>query len=1129
VHAAAVLRQGGGVRLRTGFEAKVVFTFALAIVMVAGLAWATLRLVRNASDAAQQVVHTQQVLQGLAYARSATLQIELSTQSFRVSGDAAHIAARDAANAQREQVLEQVRELTADNPTQQARWVELREVIAQRQALSRQIEEMRKTQGRAAADAFVATAPLKETRDRAHRLMDAMEADERGRLQVRVVREQQQNDRLRTVGGAVLVLWLAMLAVTYVLIHRQLGRSQASRRQLEDSEERLAITLRCIADGVMATDVEGHITRMNAAAERITGWPLAEATGQHLDVVLHLLDEASHTPLPGPLPAVLATNEMQHLDHGLVLLARDGTTCPVALSATPKRDLAGSVRGVVLVFRDVTLERQAQLSIEAQNMQLAQRVEERTLQLRQSEAHLTSVASNVPAMIAYVDAQQRYVYVNERYRERFAPQHEEILGRTVREILGEERYAMAAPLIARVLQGEPQSYDWQPFPDLWQLINYVPQRDGEGRVIGYYVLGSDITERKRAEERIQLLNGELEQRVRELERTTRALQTLSAGNRAMLRAGTEAELLDSMCEAVMTGGYGMAIVWYSLADDFKTLEPMAQRGYPGGLAALRLLKVSWADGEFSGGAGAQAVRTGEITVIGDMAASASYERWRQHLAGHRSALACPLFIGTEVVGALCIYDTAPELFDAAEVTLLRESADDLAFGIATLRSHAEQERDREALHRLTHYDMLTGLPSALKFTEALGAAVELGQPFAVLQVNIDRLREVNDALGFSQGDQLLRDFGARLRATAPAAALVARLRGDEFAILAPGCDRDASIAFAQRVGQALSAPFQVADIPLDVSSKTGVALFPDHGAAAHDLFRRMDIAVHQARQRGLHQAIFNPVSGADRPGRLSLASELRRAIEGEQLRLFLQPKVDMASGCVCGAEALVRWQHPERGMVSPLEFIELAEHTGLIKPLTEWMLTAVLRQNQAWALDGHALPIAVNLSARNLRDAELTDKITRLVAEYGVPPGLLELEITESTVMEDAEFALGVLQGLRDAGIALYVDDFGTGYSSLSYLQRLPVEYIKIDQSFVRGMLASRDCAAIVRSTIDLVHDLGKRIVAEGIEVREEWDELARMGCDFAQGYFIARPMPAGEFQQWLQAYKPSMPAASIA
>ena len=471
-------------RPSTKFESQVRFSFVLAIAMVAGLSFAIWNVADEADEAARQVMRTQKVLHGLAHVRASTLQIELSTQSFRITGEPAHLEARDSAVARREQFLEQIGQWTADDAAQQARWQALRQLMAQRLAMSRRVESLRQLEGRAAADAYVATAPLQETRARAHGLLDAMEEAERHSLELLISNGQQKGHLLNVVGGSMIAAWLAMLAATYRLIRRQIQRIDANRQQLEDSEARLAITLRCIVDGVMTTDLDGHVTRINPAAERMTGWTAADAIGQPVDAVFALRAEADHTPLPGPLPTVMAGGEPLH-GEGDLLLARDGTERQIAFTATPKRALDGQVRGMVLVFRDVTLERQAKLSIEAQNKWLAARVEQRTEQLRLSEAHLRSVTSHVPAMIAYVDAQQRYVYVNQQYEARFAPQGGSIIGRTVREVLGEARHAQALPMIERVLQGAPQTYDWQPFPDVWQVISYVPQRDPGGEVVGY--------------------------------------------------------------------------------------------------------------------------------------------------------------------------------------------------------------------------------------------------------------------------------------------------------------------------------------------------------------------------------------------------------------------------------------------------------------------------------------------------------------------------------------------------------------------------------------------------------------------------------------------------------------------
>ncbi|MBW8844174.1 MAG: EAL domain-containing protein [Burkholderiales bacterium] len=1117
-------------RLRSSFEAKVILAFGMAIFVVLVLCAITWTLAADAAEAARQIERTQNVLHALALTRSATLQTELSTQSYRISGDERHLTDRDTATSQREELLQGIHRLTSGYPTQQARWTELRAVIDQRMALSKQIESVRKTQGQQVATALVAASPLHETRARTHRLLDAMEQDERQRLEQRSAARERTGALMRLVGALATVILSAQLVATYVMLRRQWRDAETSRRQLADSAERLSLTLRSIGEAVMATDMDGLVTRMNPVAERLTGWPATQALGRHVDEVFRTTADRNGEPVACPIADVLQSGVAQAHERGIALMARDGSACPISMSVTPKRDLSGHLRGTVLEFRDVTLERQAQHAIEAQNAWLAERVQERTAQLRDSEAHLRSVTSNVPALIAYVDANQRYVYANQQYRERFAPDRPDITGCTVAEVLGSSRYAIASPLIDKVLQGAPQTYDWEPFPGVWQVTGYVPQWDADEHVVGYYVLGTDITERKRAEEKIRTLNAELELQVRDLERTSRALRTLSAGNRTMLRARDEDDLLHSMCKAIVTvGGYGLAIIWYRQGSS-SALVPMAECGYPGGLAALRVLKVSCEEGEFGAGVAGFAVRTGRTGTVGDMASDPAHAPWRQHLTGHRSALACPLRVGDDIIGTLAIYDVEPDTFDADEVTLLGESADDLAFGIATLRAQAEQERARATMYQLTHFDALTGLPNQAQFATALEAAVALGhgegRPFAALQTNIDRLREVNDALGFSHGDAMLREFADRLRLAAPEQALVARLRGDEFAILVPGGDRQSAAALAQRMDERLALPFQVADIPLDVSFKTGIVLFPEHGATPHDVFRHMDIALHQAKQRGGRHAFFDAQNNLDQPSRLSMASQLKRAIDGDQLRLYLQPKVDMRNGRVCGAEALVRWQHPTRGLIPPMQFIELAEHTGLIKSLTLWMLSSVLELNRGWARQGRALPIAVNLSARNLRDEDLLEQIRHMLTRFETAPGLLELEITESTLMEDAPFALGVLHELRALGIPLHIDDFGTGYSSLSYLQRLPVACIKIDQSFVRDMSRNRDSAAIVRSTIDLVHDLGREIVAEGIETLADWEQLARLGCDVAQGYFIARPMPAADFPGWLQGFVP--PAAAI-
>lgn len=986
----------------SSFDGRVLVAFGAAIVVAAGVTAVTWKIAADAAKASDMVAQTNSVIHQLGGIRSETLQIELSTQSFRISGDPERLVERDRAIVAREVLLTELKKSAADSTKMQAQWEALSQVIRERLALSRKIEQLRKTEGVAVANAFAATAPLNETRARVFRILDTMDAEVAQRLADGLASQLTAQKTLVVDGMVVTAFLLMLLMATYIHMHRQTRATTASQQALAQSEE--------------------SVRKLNEILER--------------------------------------------------------------------------------------------------------RVNERTTELRESEDHLRSVINNLPAAIAYVDADQRYVYANAQYLERFAPGREKITGLTVRQVLGDTLYAISSPKIAQALSGDPCSYDWQPFQGTWQLVSYIPKHNEAGRVLGYYVLIADITERKRDEEQINSLNTDLEEHVRVLERTGRALKTLSAGNRSMLGASGEQDLLDSMCRAIVdAGGYPAVAVWYKNDDESYSLTPMAGEGYPADLAALYQLKVTWADNDKGQGAVAKAIRTGQTQSVTDMQADPSYASWREQLLGLACVVACPVKVDGRVIGVLAIYGAEPGAFSAAEKVLMAELADDLGFGISTLRTRLAQQKTEEAIHQLTLFDTLTGLPNETQFSEFLATSINDGtrlhQPFAVMQININRLNEINDALGFSQGDQLLRAFSTRLVSNLPDKALTARLRGDQFAFLLPESDEGAAIAMAKHVATLLAQPFTIADIPLDVSVSIGVALFPEHGATPHDLYRHVDSAVNQAKRKGINYSVFNPASSNDQRLRLGVASELRRAIENGDLQLYLQPKVEMASGKVCGAEGLVRWKHAVRGLIPPGEFIDIAEHTGLIKPLTEWVIETGLRLNQAWQREGCAMPIALNLSARNLHDENLLEKIRQLRATWSTGAGLLELEITESSVMQDAEFALKVLHTLHDEGIPLYVDDYGTGYSSLAYLQRLPVDYIKIDQSFVRSMSTSKDSALIVRSTIDLVHDLGRKAVAEGVETREDWDQLAAMGCDYAQGYFIARPMPAMDLPVWLAQYRP--------
>jgi len=447
-----------------------------------------------------------------------------------------------------------------------------------------------------------------------------------------------------------------------------------------------------------------------------------------------------------------------------------------------------------------------------------------------------------------------------------------------------------------------------------------------------------------------------------------------------------------------------------------------------------------------------------------------------------------------------------------------------------LATHAsvalENERLITRLRQEAMHDALTGLGNRAYFRHRVADAIAIAggreQHIAVMIMDVDRFKEVNDTLGHHNGDILLQDIGQRLTSSLGARATIARLGGDEFALLAPFIlDELDAVQTADLVQSALERPFVIDALNLDVRASIGVAIYPQHGTDPDALLQRADVAMYAAKGGTRSVEVYAGERDQYSPRRLALIGELRRAIEDDELTLHYQPKAALRTGVVKGVEALLRWQHPKHGLLSPDEFVPLAEHTDLIRGLTQWVLRHALQQCAAWQHAGLELTVAVNVSVRNLLDPDLSDEIARLLDRTGVPASMLVLEITESSVMSDPARTIGVLQRLAGMGIGVSVDDFGTGYSSLSYLSRLPVDEIKIDKSFVQGMLRDRNDSVIVETIVDLGASLGLRVVAEGVEDAATWDRLADLGCAMAQGYHLSRPIAATALTKWLAERPP--------
>jgi diguanylate cyclase (GGDEF)-like protein/PAS domain S-box-containing protein len=454
-----------------------------------------------------------------------------------------------------------------------------------------------------------------------------------------------------------------------------------------------------------------------------------------------------------------------------------------------------------------------------------------------------------------------------------------------------------------------------------------------------------------------------------------------------------------------------------------------------------------------------------------------------------------------------------------ELAVIQIDCDGPPIFTAYLRDISEQRHAEQALQHQAHHDGLTDLPNRTVLHQRLEDAVadghQVGLPVALLIMDLDRFKEVNDTLGHHAGDALLRLVAARLQATRRAGDTVARLGGDEFAILLPGANIEAAYQRAARLLKDLTQPFTVEERVLDIGASVGIALYPEHGADAATLLRHADVALYVAKRQRSGSVVYTPEQDMHSATRLGLAGELRKAIENGELVLFYQPIIGCRSGRVTSLEALVRWRHPHRGLLLPDHFIPLCEETGVIDLLSRWVIEAALRQMHTWHDDAIDLPVAVNLSMRNLQDQQLPEAIALLLVQYGVPPAWLTLEITESAVMADPERAVEVLGRLREIGVA--IDDFGTGYSSLAYLKRLPVDLLKIDRSFTLNVCTDRSDLAIVRSVIELGHQLDLQLIAEGVEDEASWSLLVGLGCDEGQGYLFSRPLEAEAVAHWVR------------
>ena len=628
---------------------------------------------------------------------------------------------------------------------------------------------------------------------------------------------------------------------------------------------------------------------------------------------------------------------------------------------------------------------------------------------------------------------------------------------------------------------------------------------------------------------------DLVQTEKELRRINRTLRVLSQCSETLVRTHDESVLLHAICgHLVDIGGYRLAWVGFALHDDAHTVRPVAWAGTGEGLVDRP--RFTWGDDASGQGPVGDALRQGQPAVARGLSDHPDFQSCRETLATHGIATTISLPLRSKGIpfGVLSLYAADADAFDAEEIKLLVELASDLGYGIRSLRETEARERFERELEFRDNFDALTGLPNAKLGLERLRHAIvdagRSGRTVAALVVDLDRFKVVKESLGQLAGDEVLKHVGQQLSKCLRDGDTVARLCGDEFVVVMPelGKTEDAE-QVAGRVLEAVALPYLLNGHTVRMTASVGIGLYPADGETAETLLQNAATARYSARSfDGNTYRFYEPEMNTRLSARIALENDLRHAIEHGELVLHFQPKVNLARGQMEGAEALVRWQHPSRGLVPPMEFIPLAEECGLILPLGEWVVDEACRQIHAWLDAGLTVPpIAVNLSLRQFRVEHLARMIVHALNTYGLEAKYLEFEITESAAMHDLEATMAILRELKGVGLKLSLDDFGTGYSSLAYLKRFPIDHLKIDRAFVRDLTTDPDDAAICVAIINLAHNLRLSVIAEGVESEAQMNYLRRNGCDDIQGYYFSRPVAAAEFARLLTEWTPLPPATT--
>jgi diguanylate cyclase (GGDEF)-like protein/PAS domain S-box-containing protein len=865
-----------------------------------------------------------------------------------------------------------------------------------------------------------------------------------------------------------------------VIFHDITERRRAADA-LRESERRFSNMLENVELVSLMLDQQGRITYCNDYLLRLTDRPRDEVIGKDWFEIF-IPPEALEAKT---VFADLLADLPQSWHHENEILTRSGERRVIRWNNSVLLSASGEVIGTASIGEDVTESRRAREALATK----------RTV--------LRTLVDALPDVIFTKDASGHFTMANRAaYTNSGFASEAEMLGKTVFDLYP---HGMAEPYHAddmRTFAGESvlNREEVGMHADgvrRWFLTIKVPLRDAAGKITGLVGVSRDITERKDHEEKIAGLN--------------RIQAMLSGINSAIVRIRDRDELFSEACHiAAMHGAFKIA--WIGMRDASGAVQPQAWAGERAEFFEPMMRDPHGAQLNLRGVA-TLAITEQRTIVDNNITANPSLDRIRTGAVerGCNSVIGLPLYAEGKVVGVLVMYAAEKDAFDDEEIKLLEELAGDVSFALTFI---AQQEK----VDYLAYYDTLTGLPNRSLFfdrlEQQLARASREKSGVGLVLIDLDRFRMVNDSLGRQAGDALLKSVADRIKASIRAQDTVARLGANTFAIALTGAWRAERLARFVETGnrELFNRPYWIGGEELRVSATVGVAVFPEDAKLPEMLVANAEAALRSAKQQNVPLLFYGREMNAQATESLRMENRLRRALERQELVLWYQPKIDVKTGTLTGFEALMRWNDPELGMIPPVKFIPLMEQTGLILEAGNWALSQVARDCAGWT-EGAETPvrIAVNVSPLQLREKEFVTKVIDAVDGIEKSGGLLDLEITESVIMENVDAIIPKLQTLRGLGVRTYVDDFGTGYSSLAYIARLPIYSLKIDRSFVVGMTQNEDSLNIVNSVISLAHSLKLSVVAEGVETEEQAKLLKKLSCDEYQGYLFGRPVPASE------------------